>query len=127
MISDLVSLIFFGLVGVAFVAVYIELAVGIVVGGKIGLIVIVVGALFLLILFLLSLLFLIFGYVIVFVLMYVGLLMLSNVSKLDFNDFIDVMVGLVCVVFIVLICNIVIGIMLGFVILVVGRVFVREW
>ncbi len=26
--------------------------------------------------------------------MYVGLLMLSNVSKLDFNDFIDAMAGL---------------------------------
>lgn len=60
-------------------------------------------------------------------LMYVGLLMLSNVSKLDFNDFIDAMAGLVCAVFIVLTCNIVTGIMLGFVTLVVGRVFAREW
>lgn len=59
--------------------------------------------------------------------MYVGLLMLSNVSKLDFNDFIDAMAGLVCAVFIVLTCNIVTGIMLGFVTLVVGRVFAREW
>lgn len=57
----------------------------------------------------------------------VGLLMLSNVSKLDFNDFIDAMAGLVCAVFIVLTCNIVTGIMLGFVTLVVGRVFAREW
>ncbi len=53
--------------------------------------------------------------------------MLSNVSKLDFNDFIDAMAGLVCAVFIVLTCNIVTGIMLGFVTLVVGRVFAREW
>ena len=35
--------------------------------------------------------------------------------------------GLVCAVFIVLTCNIVTGIMLGFVTLVVGRVFAREW
>lgn len=32
-----------------------------------------------------------------------------------------------CAVFIVLTCNIVTGIMLGFVTLVVGRVFAREW
>lgn len=38
-----------------------------------------------------------------------------------------VMSGLVCAVFIVLTCNIVTGIMLGFVTLVVGRVFAREW
>lgn len=37
------------------------------------------------------------------------------------------MSGLVCAVFIVLTCNIVTGIMLGFVTLVVGRVFAREW
>ncbi len=37
------------------------------------------------------------------------------------------MAGLVCAVFIVLTCNIVTGIMLGFVTLVVGRVFAREW
>ncbi|WP_284441400.1 solute carrier family 23 protein, partial [Escherichia coli] len=85
------------------------------------------GALFLLILFLSPLSFLIPGYATAPALMYVGLLMLSNVSKLDFNDFIDAMAGLVCAVFIVLTCNIVTGIMLGFVTLVVGRVFAREW
>lgn len=79
------------------------------------------------ILFLSPLSFLIPGYATAPALMYVGLLMLSNVSKLDFNDFIDAMAGLVCAVFIVLTCNIVTGIMLGFVTLVVGRVFAREW
>ncbi|EMW3302507.1 NCS2 family permease [Escherichia coli] len=96
-------------------------------GGKTGLTATVVGALFLLILFLSPLSFLIPGYATAPALMYVGLLMLSNVSKLDFNDFIDAMAGLVCAVFIVLTCNIVTGIMLGFVTLVVGRVFAREW
>ena len=43
-------------------------------------------------------------------LMYVGLLMLSNVSKLDFDDFVGAMSGLVCAVFIVLTANIVTGI-----------------
>ena len=60
-------------------------------------------------------------------LMYVGLLMLSNVTKLDFNDFIDAMAGLLCAVFIVLTCNIVTGIMLGFSSLVIGRIFSGEW
>ena len=87
----------------------------------------VVGVLFLIILLLSPLSFLIPGYATAPALMYVGLLMLSNVSKLDFNDFIDAMAGLVCAVFIVLTCNIVTGIMLGFVTLVVGRVFAREW
>ena len=100
--SDSVSSIFSGLVGAAPAAVYIESAAGTAAGGKTG-------------------------YATAPALMYVGLLMLSNVSKLDFNDFIDAMAGLVCAVFIVLTCNIVTGIMLGFVTLVVGRVFAREW
>ena len=33
--------------------------------------------------------------------MYVGLLMLSNVAKIDFNDFVDAMAGLITAVFIV--------------------------
>jgi AGZA family xanthine/uracil permease-like MFS transporter len=33
--------------------------------------------------------------------MYVGLLMLSNVAKIDFNDFVDAMSGLLTAVFIV--------------------------
>ena len=60
-------------------------------------------------------------------LMYVGLLMLGNVTKLDFNDSVDALSGMLCAVFIVLTCNIVTGIMLGFVALVVGRLFAAEW
>ena len=41
--------------------------------------------------------------------------------KLDFTDFVDAMAGLLCAVFIVLTCNIVTGIMLGFSALVIGR------
>ena len=48
--------------------------------------------------------------------------MLSNVSKVDFDDFVGAMSGLICAVFIVLTANIVTGIMLGFAALVVGRV-----
>ena len=53
--------------------------------------------------------------------------MLSNVSKLDFDDFIGAMSGLVCAVFIVLTANIVTGIMLGFATLVIGRVISGEF
>lgn len=125
--ADSVSSILSGLVGASPAAVYIESAAGTAAGGKTGLTAVVVGALFLVVLFLSPLAFLIPGYATAPALMYVGLLMLSNVAKLDFDDFVDAMAGLVCAVFIVLTCNIVTGIMLGFVTLVVGRVFSNEW
>ncbi len=59
--------------------------------------------------------------------MYIGLLMLQNVSKLNFNDFVDTMSGLVFAVFIVFTCNIATGLMFGFVTLVIGRIFAKEW
>lgn len=52
--------------------------------------------------------------------------MLSNVSRLDFSDFVGAMSGLVCAVFIVLTANIVTGIMLGFATLVIGRLISGE-
>ncbi|TDN51216.1 AGZA family xanthine/uracil permease-like MFS transporter [Buttiauxella sp. JUb87] len=125
--ADSVSSILSGLVGASPAAVYIESAAGTAAGGKTGLTAVVVGALFLVVLFLSPLAFLIPGYATAPALMYVGLLMLSNVAKLDFDDFVDTMAGLVCAVFIVLTCNIVTGIMLGFVTLVVGRVFSNDW
>ena len=94
--SDSVSSLFSGLFGTAPAAVYIESAAGTAAGGKTGITAIVVGVLF--------------------------LLMLSNVSKLDFDDFVGAMSGLVCAVFIVLTANIVTGIMLGFAALVIGRI-----
>ena len=86
-----------------------------------------VGLLFLLILFMSPLAYLVPAYATAPALMYVGLLMLSNVAKIDFNDFVDAMSGLVTAVFIVLTCNIVTGIMLGFGGLVIGRLFAGEW
>ncbi len=125
--SDSLSSIFSGLVGAAPAAVYIESAAGTAAGGKTGLTATVVGILFLLILFLSPLAYLVPVYATAPALMYVGLLMLSNVTKLDFNDFVDAMAGLLCAVFIVLTCNIVTGIMLGFSSLVIGRIFSGEW
>lgn len=119
--ADSVSSVFSGLFGTAPAAVYIESAAGTAVGGKTGLTAVVVGGLFLLILFFAPLAFLVPSYATAPALMYVGLLMLSNVSKLDFDDFVGAMSGLVCAVFIVLTANIVTGIMLGFATLVIGR------
>ncbi len=117
---------FSGLVGAAPAAVYIESAAGTAAGGKTGLTAITVGVLFLLILFLSALLPR-SGYATAPALMYVGLLMLSNVAKIDFADFVDAMAGLVTAVFIVLTCNIVTGIMIGFATLVIGRLVSGEW
>ncbi|WP_432413497.1 NCS2 family permease [Pantoea allii] len=125
--TDSVSSLFAGLVGASPAAVYIESAAGTAAGGKTGLTAIVVGLLFLLILFMSPLAYLVPAYATAPALMYVGLLMLSNVAKIDFGDFVDAMSGLLTAVIIVLTCNIVTGIMIGFATLVVGRLFAGEW
>lgn len=125
--TDSLSSVFSGLVGAAPAAVYIESAAGTAAGGKTGLTAITVGVLFLLILFLSPLSYLVPVYATAPALMYVGLLMLSNVAKIDFADFVDAMAGLVTAVFIVLTCNIVTGIMIGFATLVIGRLVSGEW
>lgn len=125
--ADSVSSVFAGLIGASPAAVYIESAAGTAAGGKTGLTAIVTGLLFLAILFMSPLAYLVPAYATAPALMYVGLLMLSNVAKIDFDDFIDAMAGLLTAVFIVLTCNIVTGIMLGFAALVIGRIFAGEW
>ncbi len=125
--SDSVSSIFAGAVGGAPAAVYIESAAGTAAGGKTGLTATVVGGLFLCMLFLAPVSYLVPAYATAPALMYVGLLMMSNVSKLDLADSVDALSGLMCAVFIVLTSNIVTGIMLGFVTLVIGRVISGDW
>ncbi|PSU34156.1 NCS2 family permease [Photobacterium lutimaris] len=124
--SDSVSSIFAGFVGGAPAAVYIESAAGTAAGGKTGLTATVVGGLFVLLLFLSPISYLVPAYATAPALMYVGLLMMSNVSKLDMADSVDALSGLMCAVFIVLTGNIVTGIMLGFGSLVIGRVISGE-
>lgn len=125
--ADSVSSIFAGIIGASPAAVYIESAAGTAVGGKTGLTATIVGVLFLLTLFISPLAYLVPAYATAPALMYVGLLMLSNVSKLNFADFVDALSGLLCAAFIVLTCNIVTGIMLGFSSLVIGRICAGEW
>ncbi|WP_273402820.1 NCS2 family permease [Actinobacillus porcinus] len=120
--SDSVGSLMSGVFGTAPAAVYIESAAGTAAGGKTGITAVVVGIGFLLMLFFQPIANLVPNYATAPALMYVGLLMLSNVSKLDFADFVGAMSGLVCAVFIVLTANIVTGIMLGFAALVIGRI-----
>lgn len=125
--TDSLSSVFSAVVGSSPAAVYIESAAGAASGGKTGLTAITVGILFLLMLFLSPLSFLVPAYATAPALMYVGLLMLSNVAKLDFSDGVNAMSGLITAVFIVLTGNIVTGIMIGFVSIVGGRLVAGEW
>lgn len=125
--SDSISSIISGLLGTSPAAVYIESATGAAAGGRTGLTAVIVGVLFLIIIFFAPLAQLVPAYATAPALMYVGLLMLSNVSKLDMTDFVGSMAGLICAIFIVFTCNIVTGIMLGFASLVVGRLLAGEW
>ncbi|MCC8401460.1 NCS2 family permease [Paraburkholderia sp. MMS20-SJTN17] len=125
--ADSLSSIFSGLLGGAPAAAYIESTVGVAAGAKTGMAAAVVGLLFLVVMFFSPLAALVPAYATAPALMYVGLLMLSNVSKLHMDDMVDAMAGLVCAVFIVLTANIVTGIMLGFATLVIGRVVSGEY
>ncbi|QEZ43783.1 NCS2 family permease [Cupriavidus oxalaticus] len=125
--ADSVSSIFSGFFGGAPAAAYIESTVGVAAGARTGLTAVVVGLLFVAVMFFSPLAALVPSYATAPALMYVGLLMLSSVSRLHMDDLVDAMAGLVCAVFIVLTCNIVTGIMLGFCTLVVGRVIAGEW
>ena len=127
LMSDSVSSMVAGVVGGAPAAVYIESAAGTAAGGRTGLTAGLVGILFLLLIFLAPLSFLVPAYATAPALMYVGILMLSNVAKLDFNDSVDAWSGLTCAVFIVFSANIVTGIMFGFVTLVVGRLLAGQF
>ncbi|MDN5843481.1 MAG: NCS2 family permease [Alcaligenaceae bacterium] len=125
--ADSVSSIVSASLGGAPAAAYIESAAGTAAGGKTGLTSTIVGLGFLALIFVSPLAALVPAYATAPALMYVGLLMLSGVRKLHMDDSVDAMAGLVCAVFIVLTCNIVTGIMLGFCSLVIGRVFAGEW
>lgn len=125
--ADSISSIFASFIGASPAAVYIESTAGTTMGGKTGLTATIVGLLFLLTLFISPLAYLVPAYATAPALMYIGLLMLRNVKKLNFEDLVDALSGLLCAVFIVLTCNVVTGIMLGFGSLVIGRCCAGEW
>ncbi|RIY31905.1 permease [Psittacicella melopsittaci] len=125
--ADSVSSVFAGLIGTAPAAVYLESGAGTAAGGKTGLTAVVAGVAFLLILFFKPLAFLVPFYATAPALMYVGLLMVSNLKDLNFNDLIGSGSGLVTAVFIGFTANIVTGLMLGFTCLVIGRIVARQF
>ncbi|GAB2853987.1 NCS2 family permease [Pseudoduganella ginsengisoli] len=125
--TDSISSIFSALVGGAPAAAYIESTVGTAAGARTGLAAVVVGLSFLGLIFFSPLAGLVPAYATAPALMYVGLLMLGSVARMHMDDKIDALSGLVCAVFILLTCNIVTGIMLGFCTLVVGRVISGEF
>lgn len=125
--ADSLSSVFSSLVGGAPAAAYIESGVGTAAGARSGLTAVVVGLLFLGLIFFSPLAGLVPSYATAPALMYVGLLMLSSVAHMNMDDKLDALAGLVCAVFILLSCNIVTGIMLGFCTLVIGRVLAGEW
>ncbi|MES2260120.1 MAG: NCS2 family permease [Pseudomonadota bacterium] len=125
--ADSLSSIFSSLVGGAPAAAYIESSVGTAAGAKTGLTAAVVGVLFLVLIFFSPLAGLVPSYATAPALMYVGLLMLGSVAHMNMDDKLDALAGLVCAVFILLTCNIVTGIMLGFCTLVIGRIISGEF
>jgi AGZA family xanthine/uracil permease-like MFS transporter len=125
--TDSASSIVSAFLGGAPAAAYIESAAGVAAGAKTGFASVMVGLLFLALIFLSPLAALVPAYATAPALMYVGLLMLGSISKLSMDDSIDAMAGLVCAVYIVLTCNIVTGIMLGFCTLVIGRIVAGEF
>jgi adenine/guanine/hypoxanthine permease len=125
--ADSVSSIFSACFGGAPAAAYIESTVGVAAGAKTGMAAATVGVMFLVLIFFSPLAGLVPSYATAPALMYVGLLMLGSVGKLNMHDSVDAMSGLVCAVFIVLTANIVTGIMLGFCTLVVGRLVAGEY
>ncbi len=92
-----------------------------------GLTAVVVGLLFLLMMFLAPLSYLVPAYATAPALMYVGLLMMGGVTKMNFEDKVDSLSGLTCAVFIFGASNIVTGIMMGFTTLVFGRLVAGEF
>ena len=103
--ADSVSSIFSACFGGAPAAAYIESTVGVAAGARTGLAAVVVGLMFLAVMFFSPLAGLVPSYATAPALMYVGLLMLSSVSRLHMDDLVDALAGLVCAVFIVLTCN----------------------
>lgn len=125
--TDSFSSIFAGAVGTCPAAVYIESAAGIAAGAKTGLTALVVGVLFLCMIFFQPLAAIVPMYATAPALMYVGLLMLSNVRELDFKDNVGALSGLITAVFICLSANILTGLMIGYVAYTVGRLITRDF
>ena len=112
--------------GCAPVTSYVESSAGVEAGGRTGLTAVVVGLLFLLAIFFSPLAAIVPAYATSGALIYVAILMLGGMEKLDWSDTTELVPSLIMVVMIPLTFSIANGIALGFISYVVIKVFVGE-
>lgn len=110
---DSVSTAAGAIMGTSTVAVYVESAAGVNEGGRSGMTAFVTGICFLLALFLAPLFLAIPAAATTPVLVLVGLMMMSSVSKIDFNDYAEAIPAFICILLMPLTYSISEGIVLG--------------
>ena len=102
---------------------YVESSAGVEAGGRTGLTAIFVGALFLVAIFFSPLAAIVPAYATAGALIYVAILMLSGMEKLDWSDFTELLPALIMIIMIPLTFSIANGIALGFISYVVMKIF----
>ena len=102
---------------------YVESSAGVEAGGRTGLTAIFVGALFLVAIFFSPLAAIVPAYATAGALIYVAILMLSSMEKLDWSDFTELLPALIMIIMIPLTFSIANGIALGFISYVVMKIF----
>ena len=102
---------------------YVESSAGVEAGGRTGLTAIFVGALFLVAIFFSPLAAIVPAYATAGALIYVAILMLSGMEKLDWSDFTELLPALIMIIMIPLTFSIANGIALGFISYVVIKIF----
>ena len=124
--ADSTSSVVGALFGCAPVTSYVESSAGVEAGGRTGLTAVVVGLLFLLAIFFSPLAAIVPAYATAGALIYVAILMLGGLEKLDWNNTTELIPSLIMVVMIPLTFSIANGIALGFISYVVIKAFVGE-
>ena len=124
--ADSTSSVVGALFGCAPVTSYVERSAGVEAGGRTGLTAVVVGLLFLLAIFFSPLAAIVPAYATAGALIYVSILMLGGLEKLDWNNTTELIPSLIMVVMIPLTFSIANGIALGFISYVVIKAFVGE-
>ena len=112
--------------GCAPVTSYVESSAGVEAGGRTGLTAVVVGFLFLVAIFFSPLAAIVPAYATAGALLYVAILMLSGMEKLDWSDTTELLPALIMVIMIPLTFSIANGIALGFISYVVMKLFVGD-
>ena len=112
--------------GCAPVTSYVESSAGVEAGGRTGLTAVFVGAFFLIAIFFSPLAAIIPAYATAGALIYVAILMLSNMEGLDWSDFSELLLALIIIIMIPLTFSIANGIALGFIAYVVMKISTGE-